>query len=66
MFSRGADKAVRMWQLGQQVPNNVPQQIGGHDAPVKSVGFLSSSNLVVSGGWDAKLKVSVFVFVGVC
>jgi mRNA export factor len=57
VFSGGADKAVRMWQLGQQVPNNVPQQIGVHDAPVKSVGFLPASNLVVSGGWDAKLKV---------
>jgi mRNA export factor len=57
VFSAGADKAVRMWQLGQTPPNNVPQQIGAHDAPVKSVGFLSSSNLVVSGGWDHKLKV---------
>lgn len=58
VFSGGADKAVRMWQLGQSPPNNVAQQIGTHDAPVKSVGFLSSSNLVVSGGWDRKLKVS--------
>jgi hypothetical protein len=48
---------VRMWQLGQQPPNNVAQQIGSHDAPIKSVGFLQSSNLVVTGGWDAKLKV---------
>jgi hypothetical protein len=43
--------------LGQQPPNNVAQQIGSHDAPIKSVGFLQSSNLVVTGGWDAKLKV---------
>jgi mRNA export factor len=57
VFSGGADKAVRMWQLGQTPPNNIAQQIGMHDAPVKSVGFLASSNLVVSGGWDAKLKV---------
>jgi mRNA export factor len=56
VFSVGADRAVRMWQLGQAPPNNIPQQIGVHDAPVKSVGFLSSSNLVVSGGWDSKLK----------
>ncbi|MGK3738473.1 MAG: hypothetical protein ACI90V_005320, partial [Bacillariaceae sp.] len=27
------------------------------DKPSQSVGFLSKSNLVVSGGWDAKLKV---------
>jgi len=56
VFSAGADKAVRMWRLGETPPNNVAQQIGVHDAPVKSVGFLSSSNLVVSGGWDSKLK----------
>ena len=56
VFSVGADKAVRMWQLGQTPPNNTPQQIGSHDAPAKSVGFLASSNMVVSGGWDRKLK----------
>ncbi len=58
VFSVGADKAVRMWRLGETPPNNVAQQIGVHDAPVKSVGFLKNSNLVVSGGWDNKLKVS--------
>lgn len=57
VFSVGGDKAVRMWQLGGSTPaNNVPQQIGAHDAPIKSVGFLNSTNLVVSGGWDCKLK----------
>jgi len=55
VFTGGCDKAVRMWQLGQAPPNNVPQQIGAHDAPVKSVAYLSS-NIVVSGGWDNKLK----------
>jgi mRNA export factor len=57
VFSGGCDKAVRMWQLGGAAPpNNVAQQIGAHDTPVKAVGFLRSSNLVVSGGWDRKLK----------
>jgi mRNA export factor len=56
VFSGGVDNAVRMWQLGQTPTNSVPQQIGVHDAPVKGVGFLRSSNLVVSGGWDRKLK----------
>jgi mRNA export factor len=56
VFSGGADNAVRMWQLGQTPPNNLPQQIGQHDGPVKGVGFLKGSNLVVSGGWDRKLK----------
>lgn len=55
VFSGGCDKAVRMWQLGQSPPNNIPQQIGAHDAPVKAVAVLPS-NLVVSGGWDRKLK----------
>mmetsp|Transcript_3188 Transcript_3188/g.3620 ORF Transcript_3188/g.3620 Transcript_3188/m.3620 type:complete len:360 (+) Transcript_3188:29-1108(+) len=56
VFSCGADKAVRMWTLGQTPPNNIAQQIGAHDKPIQSVGFLKNSNLVVSGGWDAKLK----------
>jgi mRNA export factor len=56
VFTVGADKAVRMWQLGQTPPNNTPQQIGAHDQPIKSVGFLSSTNLIVSGGWDNLLK----------
>ena len=56
VFSVGADKAVRMWQLGQTPPNNVPQQIGSHDQPIKSVRFLKNTNLVVSGGYDKRLK----------
>ena len=56
VFSGGADHAVRMWQLGQTPTGNIATQIGSHDAPVKSVGFLRSTNLIVSGGWDRKLK----------
>lgn len=57
VFSGGADNAVRMWQLGGNLPaGNIPQQIGAHDQPVKAVGFIKSSNLIVSAGWDAKLK----------
>mmetsp|Transcript_18627 Transcript_18627/g.46109 ORF Transcript_18627/g.46109 Transcript_18627/m.46109 type:complete len:350 (-) Transcript_18627:46-1095(-) len=55
VFSGGADKAVRMWKLGESPPGGIAQQIGVHDAPVKAVGFLPSG-LVVSGGWDRKLK----------
>ena len=51
VYSGGCDKAVRMWQLGSTPPNNVPQQIGAHDEPVKAVSYLPSTNLVVSGGW---------------
>ncbi|KAL7447206.1 hypothetical protein ACHAXM_011198 [Skeletonema potamos] len=56
VFSVGADKAVRMWQLGQAPPNNVPQQIGSHDEPIKSVRFIQSLNMIVSGGYDKQLK----------
>ena len=56
VFTGGTDKAVRMWTLGQQIPNGIHQQIGAHNAPVKSVAFLSTSNIVVSGGWDKMLK----------
>ena len=44
-----------MWQLGQQ-PSGVPTQIGAHDAPIKGVGFVKSTNTIVTGGWDRKLK----------
>lgn len=56
VFTCGVDKAVRMWQLGSTPSGTVHQQIGAHDAPVKAVRFLEKSNLVVSGGWDRKLK----------
>lgn len=58
VFTGGVDNAVRMWTLGQQLttPNAVPQQIGAHTAPVKSIGFLKSSNMIVSGGLDKKLN----------
>lgn len=57
VFTVGCDNAVRMWQLGGNVPpNGISQQIGSHDAPIKSVGFLRNSNIVVTGGWDWKLK----------
>jgi mRNA export factor len=56
VFTGGTDKAVRMWNLGQQVSNGVHPQIGAHNAPVKSVAFLPTTNIVVSGGWDKMLK----------
>lgn len=57
VFTAGADKAVRMWKLGQQPANNAPPpQIGAHAQPIKAIGFLPSSNLIVSGGWDNKLN----------
>jgi mRNA export factor len=64
VFSVGCDKAVRMWRLGETPPNNLAQQIGVHDAPVKAVRFLPS-NLVVSGGWDRKVSVASLTFFSV-
>lgn len=45
-----------MWQLSSGQTNNLAQQIGAHDAPVKGVEFIPSKSLVVSGGWDRQLK----------
>jgi len=58
VFTAGADNAVRMWKLGQQPAqaNQPPQQIGAHTQPIKGIGFLPSSNLIVTGGWDNKLN----------
>lgn len=58
VFTAGADNAVRMWKLGEQPaqPNQPPQQIGAHTQPIKGIGFLPSSNLIVTGGWDNKLN----------
>lgn len=57
IFTAGCDNAVRMWQLsGGAPPNGISQQIGAHEAPIRSVGVLRNTNLVVTGGWDWKLK----------
>ena len=56
VFSCGTDKAVRMWPLTSGQTNQLAQQIGVHDAPVKGVEFIASKSLVVSGGWDRQLK----------
>lgn len=54
LFSGGCDNAVRMYQLGKAP--HISVRIGFHDKGVKGVGYIRSSNLVVSGGWDSKLK----------
>mmetsp|Transcript_16838 Transcript_16838/g.21296 ORF Transcript_16838/g.21296 Transcript_16838/m.21296 type:complete len:362 (-) Transcript_16838:30-1115(-) len=58
VFTGGADNAVRMWNLSQgplTTPNSVPQQIGAHSAAVSAIGFLKSTNIIVSGSYDKKL-----------
>ena len=57
IVSGGCDKAVRLWRLDGSTPlNTVSPHIGFHDAPVKSVRYLKDKGLVVSGGWDSKVK----------
>ena len=57
IFSGRTDKAVCLWQLQTRTPSpQVAPQIGAHDAPVKCVRFLPTTRMVVSGGWDKKLK----------
>ena len=53
VFSCGVDKTVRMWQLAGAATATT---IGVHDAPIKAVRFLERSNLIVTGGYDKKLK----------
>lgn len=40
---------VNMWSLGQ--PGTTGQQIGVHDAAVKTVRFIPEMNLVASASW---------------
>lgn len=55
IFSVGADKCAHMWDLA----SNQFVQVGAHDAPIKTVHFISSPNYacIMTGGWDKKLKL---------
>lgn len=56
VVSGGADKQVKLFDLASQQA----QQIGAHDAPVKSVRYVecgpTSTQVVVSGSWDKTLR----------
>ncbi|KAL7059374.1 hypothetical protein AAHC03_013732 [Spirometra sp. Aus1] len=54
LFSVGADKCAQMWDLA----SNQFVQVGAHDAPIKTVHFISSANYtcLMTGSWDKKLK----------
>lgn len=43
---------VNMWSLGQ--PGTTGQQIGVHDAAVKTIRFIPELNLVASASWSVK------------
>ena len=56
LFSAGCDNAARMYDLN----TGQPQQVAGHDAPIKCVEYLDQNGgMLVTAGWDKKLKVSL-------
>jgi WD40 repeat protein len=58
LITGGANKAVCLLQLGQQLPpNGVHRWIGVHDAPITHVAFIASSKLAVSGALEKKVKL---------
>jgi len=52
VFSGGCDNKVKSWTL----QTNQNEVIGQHASPVKSVCFVESYNLVLSGSWDKTIK----------
>jgi mRNA export factor len=56
VFSAGADKAVKMWQLA----TNQQTQVAAHDAPIKHVFHCpdmgNGSACLVTGSWDKSLR----------
>lgn len=53
LFAGGCNKKLQHWNLA----TNTVQDVGTHDAPIKSVSMLHNHNLVVTGGWDRAIKV---------
>jgi len=54
IFVVGADKTVRVWDLG----SNQVMQLGQHDQPVKTCHWIKSPSysLLMTGSWDKTLK----------
>lgn len=50
---------VNMWSLGQ--PGTTGQQVGVHDAAVKTIRFIPELNLVASASWSVSQSVSQLV-----
>lgn len=52
VFFAGCDSKVRCWNLGsgQTTP------IGQHNAPIKTINWVSNLNCVLTGGWDNSLR----------
>jgi len=53
VFSGGADKAARMYNL----QTGTPSQVGAHDAPVKCVRWVDvGGGILITGSWDKTVK----------
>jgi mRNA export factor len=53
VFVGSTDHKVYMWSYAT---GSTMQQVGLHDAPVRSVAFAASSNCVISGSWDKTIR----------
>eukprot|EP00045_Choanoeca_perplexa_P004539 m.38990 g.38990 ORF g.38990 m.38990 type:complete len:336 (+) comp12627_c0_seq1:106-1113(+) len=52
LVSAGADKTVQLCDLA----SGQMQQVGAHDAPVKTVTYINSLSCIMTGSWDKTLK----------
>ncbi|KAG8878272.1 hypothetical protein FRB97_002671 [Tulasnella sp. 331] len=53
VFSGGADKAARMYDL----QTGASQQVGAHDAPIKCVRWIETGGgILITGSWDKTVK----------
>jgi len=59
LFSCGADKAARMFDLAVNGNNGQAVQVGAHDAPIKCVRWIESPSggILATGSWDKSIKV---------
>ena len=57
LFSGGADKAVRMYD----VATGQPTQVGAHDGAVKCVKWIDAptGGILATGSWDKTVKVEL-------
>ena len=59
LFSCGADKAARMFDLASNGNNGQAVQVGAHDAPIRSVRWIESPSggILATGSWDKSIRV---------
>lgn len=59
LFSCGADKAARMFDLSINGNNGQAVQVGAHDAPIKCVRWIESpgGGILATGSWDKSIRV---------